>query len=108
MLEVSTIWIGDNQECPAGVNLKKILLHLKILKLITIIFKLNFIIFNTSNFVSLGIFITFTWQCNAEVYIDDIGAFSNSWEEHMALLSKILTLLKDNGSLLTHSNVNGQ
>jgi hypothetical protein len=28
---------------------------------------------------------------DAEVYIDDIGAFSNSWEEHMALLSKILT-----------------
>jgi hypothetical protein len=34
---------------------------------------------------------------DAEVYIDDIGAFSNSWEEHMALLSKILTLLQDNG-----------
>jgi hypothetical protein len=34
---------------------------------------------------------------NAEVYIDDIGAFSNSREEHMALLSKILTLLQDNG-----------
>jgi hypothetical protein len=32
-----------------------------------------------------------------EVYIDDIGAFSNSWEEHMALLSTILTLLQDNG-----------
>jgi hypothetical protein len=31
------------------------------------------------------------------VYIDDIGAFSNSWEEHIALLSKILTLLQDNG-----------
>ncbi len=34
---------------------------------------------------------------DAEVYIDDIGAFSNSWEEHMALFSKILTLLQDNG-----------
>jgi hypothetical protein len=34
---------------------------------------------------------------DAEVYIHDIGAFSNSWEEHMALLSKILTLLQDNG-----------
>jgi hypothetical protein len=34
---------------------------------------------------------------NAEVYIDDIGAFSNSWEEHMALISKISTLLQDNG-----------
>jgi hypothetical protein len=34
---------------------------------------------------------------DAEADIDDIGAFSNSWEEHMALLSKILTLLQDNG-----------
>ena len=34
---------------------------------------------------------------DAEVYIDDIGAFSNSWEEHMTLLSRILTLLQDNG-----------
>jgi hypothetical protein len=34
---------------------------------------------------------------DAEVYIDDIGAFSNSWEEHMAPLCKILTLLHDNG-----------
>jgi hypothetical protein len=34
---------------------------------------------------------------DAEVYIDDIGAFSNSWEEHMALLRKISTLLQDNG-----------
>ncbi len=34
---------------------------------------------------------------DAEVYIDDIGAFSNSRKEHMALLSKILTLLQDNG-----------
>ncbi len=34
---------------------------------------------------------------DAEVYIDDIGVFSNSWEEHMALLCRILTLLQDNG-----------
>jgi hypothetical protein len=34
---------------------------------------------------------------DAEVYIDDIGAFSNSWEEHMALLHRILSLLQDNG-----------
>jgi hypothetical protein len=32
---------------------------------------------------------------DAEVYIDDIGDFSNSWEEHMALLRKTLTLLQD-------------
>ncbi len=34
---------------------------------------------------------------DAEVYINDIGAFSNSQEKHMALLYRILTLLKDNG-----------
>ncbi len=34
---------------------------------------------------------------DAEVCIDDIGAFSNPREEHMALLCKILTLLQDNG-----------
>ncbi len=45
---------------------------------------------------------------NAEVYIDDIGAFSNSWEEHMTLISKILTLLHDNGLQSTHLSVNGQ
>jgi hypothetical protein len=33
----------------------------------------------------------------ADVYIDDIGAFSNSWEEHMVLHSSFLTLLQDNG-----------
>jgi hypothetical protein len=37
---------------------------------------------------------------DAEVYIDDIGAFSNSWEENMALLCRILTLLQDNGFIV--------
>ncbi len=34
---------------------------------------------------------------NTEVYIDDIGAFSQSWESHMALLHTIFTKLQDNG-----------
>ncbi len=34
---------------------------------------------------------------DAEVYIDDIGAFSNSWEHHLKLLHTILTKLQDNG-----------
>ncbi len=34
---------------------------------------------------------------DAEVYIDDIGAFSNSWEKHMALLHIILGKLQENG-----------
>ncbi len=34
---------------------------------------------------------------DAEVYIDDLGAFSNSWEEHMALLCRTLSLLQENG-----------
>ena len=38
---------------------------------------------------------------DAEVYIDNIGVFSNSWEEHMAILSKTLTLLQDNGFTVT-------
>ncbi len=34
---------------------------------------------------------------NTEVYIDDIGAFSNSWECHMSLLRVILGKLQYNG-----------
>jgi hypothetical protein len=46
---------------------------------------------------------------DAEVYIDDIGAFSNSWEQHMALLHIILgKLVKRMDSLLILSNVNEQ
>jgi hypothetical protein len=34
---------------------------------------------------------------DAEVYIDNIGAFSHSWDDHIALLLTILTKLQDNG-----------
>lgn len=29
-------------------------------------------------------------------YIDDVGVFSNSWDEHLASLDKVLTILQDN------------
>ncbi len=34
---------------------------------------------------------------DAEVYIDDIGAFSNTWEHHIELLCKVLVKIQDNG-----------
>ena len=34
---------------------------------------------------------------NSDVFIDDIDAFSNSWEAHLKLLEQILTRLQDNG-----------
>ena len=34
---------------------------------------------------------------DAEVYINDIGAFSNNWEHHMNFLRIILQKLQDNG-----------
>ncbi len=49
------------------------------------------------------------WEIEgAEVCIDDIGAFSNSQEEHMGLLCRILTLLQDNGFPVNPLKVNGQ
>ena len=33
----------------------------------------------------------------ADVYLDDIGAFNSSWEEHMVTLEKILSCLQENG-----------
>jgi hypothetical protein len=34
---------------------------------------------------------------DAEIYIHNIGAFSQSWDDHIALLRTILTKLQDNG-----------
>lgn len=34
---------------------------------------------------------------NVEVYIDDIGIFDNTWEDHLHSLQTVLTRLKDNG-----------
>ncbi len=42
---------------------------------------------------------------DADIYIDDVGAFSNDWEHHVNLLATILRRLGDNG--FTHSSVNG-
>jgi hypothetical protein len=33
---------------------------------------------------------------DTEIFIDDIGAFSQSWDDHMAQLYTILTKLQDN------------
>jgi hypothetical protein len=37
---------------------------------------------------------------DAEEYIDDIGAFSQSWDDCIALLCSILTKLQDNGFMV--------
>ena len=34
-----------------------------------------------------------------EIYLDDLAAFSDSWEDHLILLDKILTILQDKGFL---------
>jgi len=36
-------------------------------------------------------------QDNTEIYIDDIGAFSPTWEHHITLLDKVCKKLQDNG-----------
>jgi hypothetical protein len=34
---------------------------------------------------------------DVEVYVDDIGAFSNSWKDHCTVLSTVLRRLCENG-----------
>ena len=36
----------------------------------------------------------------ADVYIDDVGCFDNSWEAHMTTLERVLQRLDDNGFLI--------
>jgi hypothetical protein len=33
----------------------------------------------------------------ADIYIDDVGAFSNDWDHHVNLLATILRQLRENG-----------
>jgi hypothetical protein len=44
---------------------------------------------------------------DADVYIDDVGAFSNDWDHHVNLIAAILRQLGEMASPLTHLNVNG-
>ena len=37
---------------------------------------------------------------NVDVYIDDVGCFDNSWDNHLKSLDKILTILQDNNFTL--------
>ena len=34
---------------------------------------------------------------DADLYIDNVGAFSNDWHAHLHLIDEILRRLKDNG-----------
>jgi hypothetical protein len=45
---------------------------------------------------------------DSEVCIDNIGAFSHSWDDHIALLRTISTNLQNNGFTVIHVSVNGQ
>ena len=45
---------------------------------------------------------------DADVYINDIGAFSNDWKSHIKLLDDILHKLQENKLQSIYSNVNEQ
>jgi hypothetical protein len=44
---------------------------------------------------------------DADVYIDDVGAFSDNWDHHLNLIATILRRLCENGFTITHLSVNG-
>jgi hypothetical protein len=44
---------------------------------------------------------------DADVYIDDVGAFSNDWDHHVNLLATIARRLLEMALPLTHFSVNG-
>ena len=48
----------------------------------------------------------FCYIKESDVFIDNIGAFSISWEDHLKLLHKILTRLQANGFTANPRNVN--
>ncbi len=39
---------------------------------------------------------------DADVYIDDIGAFPQTWEHHIKLLGDILRQLRESGFTINH------
>ena len=39
----------------------------------------------------------FLGQLDLEIYIDNLAAFSFSWDAHLVLLEKVLTILQDKG-----------
>jgi hypothetical protein len=45
---------------------------------------------------------------DVEKYIDHVGCFSDSWEEHVKLLETVLGCLEENGFTVKLSSANGQ
>jgi hypothetical protein len=44
---------------------------------------------------------------HADVYFDDVGAFSNDWDHYVNLLAIILRQLHEKGFSINHLSVNG-